>query len=119
MFLPHELGRKGEELAADFLKQKGLTILEKNCRSGRTEIDLIATDGLFLVICEVKTRSSADFGSPEESISERKMDALAEAGAVYQEEKGLDLEFRFDIISIIIHGTNEGEIRHLEDAFHL
>ena len=119
MFIPHELGKKGEELATGYLKEKGLTILERNWRSGRTEIDIIATDGTFLIICEVKTRSSTAFGEPEESISDFKMEALAEAGAVYQEKNNIDLEFRFDIISIVFRGDELIGIQHLEDAFHL
>lgn len=119
MFLPHELGKRGEDLAAAYLEEKGLRILDRNWRSGRTEIDIIATDDDFLVICEVKSRSTSDFGEPEEFISRVKMEDLARAGAVYQEKKGIDLEFRFDIISIIFSGNDLKEIRHLEDAFHL
>jgi putative endonuclease len=119
MFAPHELGRKGEDLAAELLLQKGLTILERNWRKGRTEIDIIATNGVFLIICEVKTRKNDRFGSPDESIDERKMDALAEAGAAYQEIKSLDLEFRFDVINILMDGEKLISIDHIEDAFHL
>ena len=117
MFKSHELGKRGENLAAKLLINKGLTILERNWRTGRTEVDIIATDGLFLIICEVKTRSSSQFGSPDEAINVKKMEALARAGAVYQEEKGMGLEFRFDVINIILKEEIPEQIEHLEAAF--
>lgn len=118
MYKPHDLGRKGEELALEILKNKGLTILDRNWRSGRTELDIIASDQKFLIICEVKARSTDYFGSPDEAVDARKINAIAEAGAAYQEEKNLDLEFRFDIINIIFKNDIAIHIDHLEGAFY-
>ena len=111
------LGKLGEQLAREYLQQRGYTILEQNWRFGRLEVDVIALFASFLVIIEVKTRSSSDFGYPDEAVGHRKIDFLAEAAAAYQEEKDLDLETRFDIISIVMRG-DEPKIFHLIEAFH-
>jgi putative endonuclease len=112
-----ELGRFGENLAHDFLVQKGFILLEQNWRYKRLEVDLIALHRNFFVVIEVKTRKNEDFGSPDESVGHKKIDFLAEAAAAYQEENGLDLETRFDIISIIMQGKIP-KIVHIEEAFH-
>lgn len=111
-----ELGEKGEQLAADFLSKLGYSILERNWRYGRLEVDIIAQNTDFLVVVEVKTRSSAYFGSPDEAVDHRKIDFLAEAAAAYQDQQDLDLETRFDIVSVIRNGA-DFEITHLLDAF--
>lgn len=112
-----EFGSFGENLAREYLEQKGYKILEQNWRFGRLEVDLIAISDSFLIIIEVKSRSSSDFGSPDEAVGHRKIDFLAEAAAAYQEVKDLDLETRFDIISVVMKG-NSAEIIHIEEAFH-
>ena len=65
----NELGKKGEQLAKDFLTEKGYTILETNLRVGRNEIDILAYHNNYLVAVEVKTRTSNFFGNPEEFVS--------------------------------------------------
>ena len=113
----NELGKKGEEIAADFLKGKGYKILETNWRAGRNEIDLIAMDGRFLVVVEVKTRQSASFGEPEIAVTREKQRALIRSANAYIRRKNLDNEIRFDIISIISTKNTE-KINHIEDAFY-
>ena len=64
----NELGKWGEDLASDYLEQKGYTIMERDWKSGRRDIDIIARDGNIVVFVEVKTRRSSVFGEPEEAI---------------------------------------------------
>lgn len=112
-----ELGKKGEEIAAIYLMGKGYNILERNWRFGRDEIDIIAEFDKFLVIVEVKTRSTSYFGKPEESVTEKKQRFLIRAANEYVNQKEIDKEIRFDIFSIVIE-SNKQTINHIEDAFY-
>ena len=113
----NELGKKGEDIAADYLAKKGYNILEKNWRQWRNEIDIIARDGKYLVIVEVKTRQSNYFGEPETAVTYEKQKALIRAANTYIRYNNMDLEVRFDIVSIIIAKEKE-QIHHIEDAFY-
>jgi len=113
----HDLGKKGEQLAVEFLAKKGVQILERNWRYRRAEIDIIAKEGDVLLFVEVKTRSDVYFGRPESFVSQRKRDLMADASAVYMEEIGHDWEIRFDIIAIIVHNEMHHSIDHIKDAF--
>ncbi len=112
-----EFGHAGEELATQFLRQKGHTILERNWRAGKDEIDIISQIDSFLVITEVKTRSSNHFMNPEDAVDDRKQKCLMRAAEQYIFESKVDKELRFDIISVI---SNSGEqaVFHIEDAFY-
>ena len=113
----NQTGATGEDLAAAFLEKKGYALLEKNWRFGHEEIDIIASNGSTLVIAEVKTRKSNFFGEPEEFVNRQKQRHLIKAANAYIEKKDLDMEVRFDIISVILSGS-EQKIFHIEDAFH-
>lgn len=113
----NELGEAGEKVALDFLKKKGYKILETNWRFGKDEIDIIVTDKEYLVIVEVKTRTTNYFGEPESFVNKAKQRFLIRAAQAYIIRHDIDLETRFDIISIII-SMNQHEIKHLEDAFY-
>lgn len=112
----NETGKKGEQAAAEYLGKKGYLILEVNWRSGSLEADIIAMDGEMLVIIEVKTRRSADFGPPEAWVTKAKQKNLIRAANKYVEDKELDAEVRFDIISVISNNTGS-IVNHIEDAF--
>jgi len=113
----NELGKKGEEIATQYLLKQGYIILDVNWRAGRNEIDLIAKDKEFLVIIEVKSRSSSMFTEPEEAVTRDKQQALIRAANAYIFRNNINLETRFDIISII-HNKNETRVHHLKDAFY-
>ncbi len=113
----HQIGKAGEQLAARFLIEKGYTILERNWRFSKAEVDLIAKDGDSLVFVEVKTRSTDYFGKPEEFVSPQKERLLAEAASVYMEQIGHQWAIRFDLISVIYRHEQDFTIEHLEDAF--
>lgn len=113
----NELGKFGEELAVAFLKQNGYDILETNWVFQKAEIDIITQKDKFLCIVEVKTRSSIDFGLPQDFVKPKKIQLLVKAVNEYVISNDLDLEVRFDIIAIY---KEEGEfkIEHLENAFY-
>ena len=111
-----DLGKKGENLASDFLISKGYTILEKNWRFKKAEIDIIAQLGNILIVIEVKTRSTDDFGDPQEFLKPIQKNLLIGAMDEYVVSKDLDVEVRFDVIGII-KNQKETKIEHFEDAF--
>jgi putative endonuclease len=113
-------GKIGERIAEDFLKKQGYIILERNVRFPLGEIDLIAKHGESLVFVEVKTRRSADFGLPEESITARKKTRLGRLASWYlmNHFEGHELSIRFDVLAIQLRGT-EPIIRLIPNAFEL
>jgi putative endonuclease len=113
----HELGKQGEQIALNHLRRKGYKILEQNWRLGKNEIDIIARDGDYLVVVEVKTRSSAAYGEPETFVTRQKQRILIRAANAYIRWKRITSETRFDIIAITV--TAQGmEVNHIIDAFY-
>jgi putative endonuclease len=116
MAVHNEIGKKGEILAADFIKKKGYRIVTSNWRHRKKEVDIIAWDGAELVIVEVKLRSTDYFGDPSEAVTIKKQRFLVEAAEAYLSTIAEDPEVRFDIISIIASG-NKYIFDHITDAF--
>ena len=112
----NELGKKGEQMAIDYLAKKGYAIIEKNWRYLKAEVDIIAQKENTLVAVEVKTRSSDYFGDPQDFINPKKIKLLVMAMNEYVISKDLDIEVRFDIIAIL-QNKNKTTIEHIEDAF--
>ena len=112
-----ELGKQGEEIANEFLINKGFKILKRNWHFGRLELDIIAIDGDTLVFVEVKTRSTDYFVKPELSISNKQQSFLIKAANAFIETNSYDMEARFDIVSIVMHPQGK-EIKHIDDAFY-
>lgn len=112
----NQLGKIGEQLAVDFLIEKGYMIKERNWRFKKAEVDIIAQIKDILVAIEVKTRSSDVFGDPQEFIKDKQKKMLVVAVDEYVISKDLDVEVRFDVIGII-KNDNQTIIEHLEDAF--
>lgn len=113
----NDLGKIGEELAVSYLLEKGYEILETNYTARKAEIDIIARKEDWLIVVEVKTRSTIDFGSPEDFVNKKKIKLLVKAIDEYVEQSGLDLEIRFDIIAITKE-KDKFNLEHLEDAFY-
>ncbi|PQJ11332.1 YraN family protein [Flavipsychrobacter stenotrophus] len=113
-----EIGIKGEQLAEEFLLNKGYSILNRNWRSGRKEVDIVAFIDNTVVIVEVKTRSATVFGFPEEAVNLRKQRHLRVAAESYLLENPRYINIRFDIVSIVIKGGSVQEIVHFESAFY-
>ena len=113
----NELGKKGEQLAVDFLIGKGYTIIERNYRFDRAEVDVIARKGDILSVVEVKTRSTSDFGNPQDFVKPKQIKNLVKAVNEYVNENVLDVEVQFDIIAIVKNKGNF-DIEHIQDAFY-
>jgi putative endonuclease len=112
----HETGSSGEIRAREYLEAQGFRILHTNWRFLHLEIDIAAMDGELLVIVEVKTRTSNEYGEPETFVTPQKQQKLIRAANHYLELNGLDNEVRFDIVSILSRDDAE-QIRHIADAF--
>ncbi len=113
----NELGKKGEQLAVDFLLKNGYGIIDRNYRFDKAEVDIIARKADVLAIVEVKTRSTTDFGDPQDFVKPKQIQRLVKAVDEYVTVNDLDVEVRFDIIAIVKEG--EGfNIEHLENAFY-
>lgn len=113
----NELGKKGEAIAGDYLSKKGYRILHRNYRFKKGEIDLVCQFEDQLVVVEVKTRNSSYMAGPEETVTMNKQKAIIKVANAYIDEYEIDMETRFDIVSVIINAGGV-EIEHLEDAFY-
>jgi len=112
------LGRRGEDLAHRYLRSKGLTILSRNYRpgGGDSEIDIVARDGETVVFVEVKSRSSAEHGSPDRAIDTEKQKHIVRAARAFATRAGVEWnQVRFDTVSIVF--SKPPSIVHQEDAF--
>lgn len=113
----NDLGKLGEELAVEFLLKNDYVILHTNFVFQKAEIDIIAQKDNILAVVEVKTRSSLEFGLPQDFVKPKKIQLLVKAVNEYVIENQLNVEVRFDIIAI--HKDKENfNIEHLEDAFY-
>jgi putative endonuclease len=112
----NDLGRNGELRAQQYLREKGYLIRHVNYKVGKLELDIVAEKDGWLVIVEVRTRSTATFIAPEETINLTKIRHLVNAASGYIKFFGWRGETRFDIIGIIPNG-HDFDIEHIEDAF--
>ena len=109
------VGKKGEELACEYLAKQGYKILEKNKRFSRfSEIDIIALDKNTLVFCEVKTRKTTICGSPVEAITKSKYQNIKKGIFFYLQENPNYKSFRVDAIGIVLEPRVE--IKHLKNV---
>jgi len=112
-------GRRGEDLAHRYLRRQGFIIIARNYRlsSGEAEADLIAREGEDLVIVEVKTRETAEYGAPERAVNPEKQRHLLRVGREYARKTNTPWEHvRFDVVSIVL--GERPEITLLRGAFH-
>jgi len=113
----NQLGKKGEQLAVNYLLKKGYDIIERNYRFDKAEVDIIAKKGQTLAIVEVKTRSTSDFGDPQDFLKSKQIQRIVKAVDEYVIVNKLEVEVRFDIIAIIKEKQGYS-IEHLENAFY-
>ncbi len=115
-----KLGEWGENLTAEKLSEKGFTIIERNWHSRYGEIDIIAQNEEFILFVEVKTRKSADFAQPYESVDYRKQEKIRKTVETYLQQNPSPLQPRLDVASIVapqgIHSINP-EFTYLPQAF--
>ncbi len=115
----NDLGKWGEELAAQYLREQGYTILDRDWRLGHRDLDIVARtpDGTTVVFVEVKTRTSDVVSRPQDAVDARKIRSLGAAANAYAKEFQLWDELRFDLISIIGDRSETALLEHVEDAF--
>lgn len=112
------LGRAGESLAAEYLDQNGLTVLERNWSCAHGELDVVATDGERVVFCEVKTRSGVDYGGPVEAVTADKCRRIRRLARTWLQERQLvGCEVRFDVVSVLWPPGGQVRIEHLQEVF--
>lgn len=111
------LGRRGEDVAHRYLERSGFRVVARNYRPGAdSEIDIVAREGETVVFVEVKSRASADFGSPDRAIDDEKQKHILRAARSYVTRAGVAWsQVRFDVISVVF--TDPPSIRHMRDAF--
>jgi putative endonuclease len=108
------VGAYGERVAERFLVEAGLVVLERNWRCPLGEIDIVARDGQCLVVCEVKTRSSAAFGHPLEAVSAAKAARLRRLALAWVEARGVrPREIRIDLVAVLRSAQGPAEVNHL------
>jgi putative endonuclease len=113
----NDLGKKAEELAAEFLLKNGYKILARNFRFQKAEIDIISEKDDFIIICEVKARSTDVFNLPQEAVNKKKIRLLVSAADHYMKELNVTKEVRFDIISVLPDEKGNLVIEHIDNAF--
>lgn len=110
------LGKVGEDLAVEFLLKKGYKIVARNFVFQKAEVDIIARKDNTLAIIEVKTRSTPDFGNPQEFLKARQIQRLIKAVDYFVTDHEMEVEVRFDIVAIIKNNLGT-RLEHIEDAF--
>lgn len=110
------VGEQGEAIARGFLEKKGYEIVVTNWRYQKAEIDIICFYKNQLVVVEVKTRTSEEFENPKEAVTIPKQKRIVKAADAFIQERNIDMECRFDIVSVLILGSKT-RIEHVEDAF--
>ena len=112
-----KLGAQGERIAAAHLESLGLVIEMRNYRTRFGEIDLVARDGEETVFVEVRTKRSAAYGTPEESLTRRKQARLVKAAQGYLAEHGrANAPWRVDLVAITLQSDGPAHIAHIESA---
>jgi putative endonuclease len=112
-----ELGKRGESIAREYLLSKGYQVLDQNWRWRRKEIDLVARQGVEIVVVEVKTRLENFSAEPYESITMHKIRNIVEVADHWLKYTRTDLECRFDVISITVKKDGSHTLEHFTGAF--
>lgn len=110
------IGKQGEKIAINYLEKRGYTIVDRNYRYARSEIDIIAKESSCLIFVEVKTRNGTLFGYPEMSVNDKKIENIMIAADNYIFQQDWKNDIRFDIIAINFDPAIE--ITHFKDAFY-
>ena len=112
------LGKRGENLAADYLADAGFVVLSRNWRCRDGELDLVATDGERLIVCEVKTRSGTGYGEPSEGMTAAKAARIRRVTAAWLRTYRVGwCEVRFDVLAVLCPQGGAVTVEHLQGAF--
>ncbi|WP_395658347.1 YraN family protein [Nocardioides sp.] len=108
------LGAYGETLAARHLVGQGMVLLDRNWRCEAGEIDLVLRDGEVLVVCEVKTRTSTDFGTPHEAVTDIKVARLRRLATRWLEERAVVArDVRIDLVAVVRPRRGASSVDHV------
>jgi putative endonuclease len=113
----NDLGKKAEDLAAEFLLKNGYKILARNFRYQKAEIDIITEKDSLIIVVEVKARSTDVFNLPQEAVNKKKIKSIVSAADHYLEKFNKNQEVRFDIISVLPDEKGNLSIEHIINAF--
>jgi putative endonuclease len=112
------LGRRGEDLAVDYLRQQGLVVLSRNWRCRDGELDVVATDRDRLVVCEVKTRSGTGYGGPAEAVTWQKAARIRRVTQEWLAQHQVRwCEIRFDVVAVLAPPDGPVTVQHYRSAF--
>ncbi len=119
MSITMSVGRRGEDLALEYLENMGYQLEKRNFRQGSGEIDLIVSKQHLLVFVEVKTRSGCRYGLPEQMLSSRQEQKILETAEHYMINHCWGKDIRFDLISILLDkiGYSVRDLTHFQDAY--
>lgn len=117
MVTSKDIGNLAESLAVQYLAKQGYRILTTQWHHGHLELDIIARDKDELVIVEVKARSGLRYEHPSEAVTQLKMRRIIEATDAYLIEHQIELNTRFDIITVVFFKKGY-ELEHYKDAFY-
>ena len=113
----NEFGKLAEELAEQFLVQKNYKILAKNFRYQKAEIDIVTEFEDLIVVVEVKARSYDTLIEPQEAVTKKKIKSIVMCSDFFMNERKIDKEVRFDIITVLPDEQGVLQLNHIEDAF--
>ena len=113
-----ELGKRGEDIAADYLTHRGYSIITRNYRRRFGEVDIVARHGTTIVFVEVKTRRSAAFGTGFDAVDVRKQRQLTRIAQDYLSRyKLFDVNARFDVVAVQLSGDGKSQVEIITNAF--
>ncbi len=113
-----ELGRRGEDVAVQYLQEQGLVVLSRNWRCRHGELDVVASCGDRLVVCEVKTRSGTRFGEPAEAVDGRKIARIRKVTNAWLAAHHVRWSnVRFDVCAVLIEPGRPATVQHYREAF--
>lgn len=110
-------GDTAEQIAREYLANKGYKIIASNWHYGHLELDIIALDGEELVIVEVKSKTGEEFAHPSDAISDKKMHQVIEAADAWVVQSEWNGDTRFDLITVVFTGPDTYELEHYDNAF--
>jgi putative endonuclease len=115
-----ELGKRGEDVAVEYLAGIGLIVLSRNWRCRGGEVDIVATDGEHLIVCEVKTRSATGYGEPAEGVTPSKAARIRRVAAAWLRTHRVGwCEIRFDVLAVLCTPDGPVTVEHLQGAFRM
>ena len=113
----NDFGQLAEDLAAEFLSKKHYKILARNFRYQKAEIDIVAEFEGVIVVTEVKARSYNTLIEPQEAVTKKKIKSIVMCSDFFMNERKIDKEVRFDIITVLPDEQGVLQLNHIEDAF--